>query len=71
MLERERGKNEEEEEEEEAGGKKNSQSKLFSLQCGLIGEIEKWRKEAALVLILEAIKKKKGLMTQMTSPSVL
>lgn len=45
----------EEEEEEEAEGEKNSQSKLFSLQCGLIGEIEKWRKEAALVLILEAV----------------
>lgn len=33
---------------------KNRQSKLFSLQCGLIGEIEKWRKETALVSILEA-----------------
>lgn len=50
----------EEEEEEEAEGEKNSQSKLFSLQCGLIGEIEKWRKEAALVWILEAVYKKRS-----------
>lgn len=58
MLERER---ERENEESSGGGRggvssreKNRQSKLFSLQCGLIGEIEKWRKETSLVSILEA-----------------